>query len=681
MIRTTMLGSLVFWIISCAGPAAESTGRQKMGVEQGVESKGQQSELKLSAEAMEFRKSCMADVDSVKKSMHELESLKGEKTVESVLVPLDDISRLLDRAGSKASLYRNVHPDPSVRQVAELCEQEVSKVGTDLGLSRPIYDALEKVDLAGTDELTRRYAKHWLRDFRRAGVDKDEATREKIKALEEQLVRINQSFSRNIRSDVRFIEMDSAKDLDGLPEDFIASHKPGENGKIRVTTDYPDYIPFMTYAKSDSKRLELYKEFRNRGWPANDEVLKEMIEKRTELANFLGYKTWADYATEDKMIKNSQAAQSFIDRISDLVKQRSQEDADELLQRLKKDDPSAKEVGDWQKSYLGELVKRDSYSFDSQKLRQYFPYETVKKGVLGLTSKMFGVTYKKVDAKVWAPSVDAYELWEGDKLRGRFYLDMHPRKDKYKHAAAFPIQVGLKDRQLPEAALVCNFPGGDDGSDLMDHHQVVTFFHEFGHLLHHLFGGRQKWVGQSGIATEWDFVEAPSQLLEEWAWDPEVLKSFAKNDKGEVIPDELIEKMRRARDFGKGLFIRQQMYYAALSLAYYNRGSSMDTTELAKQLAEKYAPFKWVDGTHFQASFGHLSGYSSNYYTYMWSLVIAKDLFAFIKAKGLLDPKVLTSYRKAILDAGGSKDAADLVKDFLGRDFSFDAFSHWVNKG
>ena len=634
-----------------------------------------------SQQALDYQKSCQTAIEQARSGLEAQERAAGDKTLETVFVPLDELSRIIDGAASKASLYRNVHPDPGVREAAEQCEQELSKVATDIGLSRPLFDALSAVDTKGLDPVTIRLVNHTLRDFRRAGVDKDEAARARIRALQEELVRIGQEFSRNIRTDVRELVLDGPHEIAGLPEDFISAHAPGQDSKIRITTDYPDYIPYMTYAVDDDRRLELYKAFRNRGWPANEEVLKRMLAKRAELASILGYPTWAAYATEDKMIKTSKAAQDFVDRVAELVKKRAQEDVAELLERLKTDSPEASEVGDWQKTYLEELVKRDAYAFDSQKLRAYFPYEKVKQGILDLTSRLFGVTYKRIEAEVWHPSVQAYELWEGDELLGRFYLDMHPRAEKYKHAAAFPIQVGLEGRQLPEAALVCNFPGGDGTQGLMDHNSVETFLHEFGHLLHHLFAGKQRWVDVSGIATEWDFVEAPSQLLEEWAWDASVLKTFASNEAGQTIPDELIEKMHKARDFGKGLWVRQQMYYAALALAYYTGDPNQDTTRIARDLSERYAPFRWVDDTHFQVSFGHLSGYSSNYYTYMWSLVISKDLFASIKEQGMLDPKVVSRYRKAILNPGGSRDADELVRDFLGRDFSFDAFGSWLDKG
>jgi thimet oligopeptidase len=210
---------------------------------------------------------------------------------------------------------------------------------------------------------------------------------------------------------------------------------------------------------------------------------------------------------------------------------------------------------------------------------------------------------------------------------------------------------------------------------------VKTFFHEFGHLLHHVLGGHTRWAGQSGVATEWDFVEAPSQMLEEWVWDPEVLALFARHvETGAAIPADVVRRMKRADEYGKGLMVRQQMFYAATSLELHRRDpSGLDTTALVAELQESYTPFRHVEGTYFQESFGHLDGYSAIYYTYMWSLVIAKDLFDEFKRAGLMSPEPARRYRKAILEAGGTKPAGKLVEDFLGRPYAFDAYEKWLN--
>jgi thimet oligopeptidase len=634
----------------------------------------------LSAEAVAFKAQCEKDLNAAKSAFKALEKYQGPVTIESVLVPYNNIWITMDKSYNLSSVYQAVHPDPGVREVAAVCEQDFSKLITEINLSRPLYDLINKLDVTQSDPKTKRFVEITLRDFRRAGVDKDSLTREKIKILNEDLVKIGQEFGKIIREDVRYILLDSKDDLEGLPQDYIDNHQVDENGKIKITTDYPDYIPFMTYAKSDKYRFELYKEFRRRGYPQNENILEQLLQKRYELANLLGYKNFAQYITEDKMIKNPKAAQDFIDKVTKVASSRADNDYQELLAGLRKEIPSAQSVGDWQKTYISEMVKKEKYDFDSQELRQYFSYDKVKEGLFVLTSKMYAIQFKKVDVPVWDKSVEAYEIWDGDALVGRFYLDMHPRQDKFKHAMMSQVVTGISGVQIPEAVLVCNFPGGDETAGLMEHDQVSTFFHEFGHLLHHIFAGNQPWFSLSGISTEWDFVEAPSTLFEEWVWNGDVLKTFAVNNAGETIPDDLIRKMNRSRMFSMGLNVEQQMFYAAVSLNFYDRdASSFKPLSLMQKLQKKYTPFAYVDSTYMYLSFDHLVDYSAIYYTYMWSEVIAKDLFSVFQKKGLENPEVAVKYRKTILEPGGSKDAAELVKDFLGREYSFQAFQDWLN--
>lgn len=639
------------------------------------------AQVSTQTEADQFKAQCETDFQQAREQFEKLEKLTGPKTMETVLISLNNLWLAMDRSANLAGIYQQAHPDPKIREIATDYDQKFSNLETEIQLSRPIYDAVAALDLSTADSKTKRFAEITLRDFRRSGVDKDPATRDKIKKLEEELVVLGQDFDKNIREGVRSIQLNSLEDLAGLPEDYIQNHPAGEDGKITITTDYPDYIPFITYAVSDARRFELYKEYRLRAYPNNEKVLRDLLQKRYELAQLLGYKDYAQYITEDKMIKNPQAAQEFIDRVTSVANHRAKKDYEEILRRLKKEIPAAVEVGDWQKTYISELVKQESYNIDSREVRSYFPYERVQQGLLDLTSKLFAVNYKKLDTLVWHPSVDVYEVWQDQKLIGRFYLDMHPRQDKFKHAQMTEKLTGVSGRQLPEAVLMCNFPGGDGTPGLMEHDDVSTFFHEFGHLLHHIFGGHQPWLKISGIATEWDFVETPSTLFEEWVWDAEILKTFAVNEAGKTIPDELVAGMNKARKFGLGLNDTQQMFYAAISLNFYNRKyDAFDPLEMVKKLQQQYTPFAYVPGTYMHLAFGHLVDYSAIYYTYMWSEVIAKDLYGIFEEKGLLNQAVSVDYRKKILEPGGSKDAADLVRNFLGRDYSFTAFEKWLNE-
>jgi Zn-dependent oligopeptidase len=617
-------------------------------------------------------------------AIEKLAAVKGPRTIENTLAPYDEAQIQLDAAGAQTSLMENVHPDSAMRAVAEEELQKVSALGTEISLDRRVYDALTALDVSKADPDTRFYVERELRDFRLAGVDKDEATRARIKVLRDTLVKIGQEFDRNIRGDVRTIQVDGAADLDGLPADYIANHKPGPDGKITLNINYPDYIPVMTYAKKEDVRRRLYMEFQNRAYPKNIEVLDRMIAQRHELANLLGYATYAEYITANKMVGSAKNAREFIDKIVAASGTSADRDYQVLLRRKQKDVPDATTVNFWENNYWSEMVRKSDYAFDSQSVRPYFPYAEVKQGVLDLSSRLFGVTFKQVkDAPVWDPSVECWEVFEGDKLTGRFYLDMHPRENKYNHAAQFDIRTGVAGRQIPEAALICNLPGGTAGDPgLCEFSDVNTFFHEFGHLLHTMFAGHRRWCGVGGIRTEHDFVEAPSQMLEEWMRDPATLATFAKHhETGQPIPADVVKQMNRANDFGKGLQVRRQMVYADLSLSVYDRDpKQVDTTELMKGLVKAYQPFPFVEGTHFQCAFGHLDGYSAVYYTYMWSLVIAKDMFSQFDKNDLLAPAVAKRYRDTVLARGGSAPAAKLVEDFLGRPFNFNAYQAWLNE-
>jgi len=413
-------------------------------------------------------------------------------------------------------------------------------------------------------------------------------------------------------------------------------------------------------------------------------VLASLLAKRHELATVLGFAHWADCVTADKMVGTATRASEFIDRIVALSGERATAENAALLTRKRREEPDATTIRAWESAYWSEHVRRSEYDFDAQSVRPYFPFSRVKQGVLDVASRLYGVTFTRTDAAVWHPGVECWEVREGDLLVGRFYLDMHPRADKFSHAAEFDVRTGVGGRQIPEAALVCNFPGGDPADPgLMEHSDVRTLFHEFGHLLHALFGGRRRWAGISGIRTEHDFVEVPSQLFEEWVWEPEVLATFAHHhETGEPIPAELVRRMTRASEFGKGLGVRRQMVFARISLSAFDRDpAGLDFDALVERIHTEYQPFPYVAGTHMQCAFGHLEGYSAGYYTYMWSLVISKDFFDRFKSARLLDPGVSIEYRQKVLEAGGSKPAAEIVRDFLGRDFGFDAYREWLERG
>ena len=628
-----------------------------------------------------FRTDCETELKAAQESLDRMLAVKDKRTVENTLVPYNEVLYHAENAGAWSALMENVHPDSSYRVSAEQISQAASKFVTQLGLNRGVYEAIKAVDVAKADAATKRLVEKSLRDFRLAGVDKDEATRKQIEALQAELVLVSQEFDRNIRSDSRTIQV-TPEELDGLPADYIAGHPAGPDGKITISIEYPDRIPVMRYAKSSDVRRRLQTAALSRAYPGNMAVIDSLVAKRHRLAGLLGYPTWADYVTADKMIGNGKRASEFIDRIGKLVREAADREYAAALALKKQEDPSATELPWWDGRYYELKIKKRDYDFDSQAARPYFAFARVKQGILDVTSKIFGITYTRIEnPAVWHPSVEAYEVREGDRLIGRFFLDLHPRAGKYNHAAAFPVRNGVDGIQLPQATLVCNFAGGTPGEPgLMEFQDVETFFHEFGHLLHGLFAGHQRWTSISGINTEWDFVEAPSQMLEEWARDEKVLQTFAKHyETGEPIPSDMVKKMRRASVFGRGIDTAFQVFLAQLSLNLYNRDpKTVDTDAMVLQYLKANIPYPPVPDTHFQTSFGHLDGYSAIYYTYLWSLVIAKDLFSQFDRANLLDPTTAQRYRKTILEQGGAKPAEQLARDFLKRDFNYKAYEAYV---
>ena len=611
-------------------------------------------------------------------------NLPSDAAAETVARSFDAIGAELGAVTGLAELMSAVHPDEGVRTAAEEAIQRTSAFASDLSLDRSAYEPFSRLDL--DQEMTgevRRFVEHTLRDYRRGGVDKDDATRARISELQEKLVQTGQAFDRNIMTGGRTARLENGHgDLEGLPQDFLDAHPEDEDGSVTLSTDPTDFLPVLLYAQRDETRRALFMEFHSRAFPENEDVLKELLTLRHELATTLGFEHWAHYTCEDKMIGSAEAAREFATKVSDRARPVGKEEHAELLAELRSIDPKAEKVMPWQSRFLMERVKRKKHDFDSQSVRPYFAYESVKEGILRTTEALFGVEIKPAEGvELWHESVECYDVFEGGKRTARFYLDMFPREAKFKHAAMFQVYSGVNGTvdRVPEAALVCNFPEPTDSDPaLLLHDQVTTCFHEFGHLLHHLFAVNS-FHGFAGISCEWDFVEVPSQLYEEWAWSAGVLQSFATHhETGEPIPTELVERLRSAEEYGKGLGVMGQMLYALYSLTLYDRDpKGVNPGELMGEMQRELTFYEKVPGTAMHAAFGHLHSYSAGYYTYMWSLVISKDFFGQF-AGDLMSAGTAQRYRDEVLAIGGSEDAAQMVRSFLGREAGFEAWESWL---
>ncbi|MEJ7833849.1 MAG: M3 family metallopeptidase [Nocardioides sp.] len=617
--------------------------------------------------------------DGLRTARQHVERLRADPPGDalSTLRAWDEISLHVGNVAAVGSLFSNIHPLEAVRDAAEKAEQDADRLVTELSLDRGLYEVFAALDPEGLDATAARLLDKVLRDFARAGVDRDDETRSRVSAIKERITQVDQEFSKIIRDDVRSIQV-TPESLDGLPSDWLADHPAGDDGLVTVTTDYPDSLPVRMYAHDADVRREMALTFLSCGWPQNDALLKELFALRHELATLVGYADWASYDADVKMIKEGPAIPEFIDRIAEAAEKPMRSDLEALLGRLRQDRPDAETIDSADALYYTEVVRKEQYDVDAQLVRTYFDFTRVRQGLLDVTGRLFGVRYEAVtDAVPWAEDVTAYDVLDADAPQGgepfgRIYLDLHPRDNKFNHAAQFTLTDGVAGRQLPEGVLVCNF-----SRSLMEHDHVVTLFHEFGHLVHHILAGRGEWTRFAGVSTEWDFVEAPSQMLEEWAWDADVLQTFATDGAGEPIPVDLVERMRKGDDFGKGVYARTQMFYASMSYWFHTERPD-DLTAKTRELQARYAAYPYIEGTHMFASFGHLGGYSSAYYTYMWSLVIAKDLFSAFDSDDLFDADVSGRYRDLVLAPGGSRDAADLVAGFLRRPYTFDAYAAWL---
>lgn len=625
------------------------------------------------------------------------EAREQKPSIERSLRLYDDAVAALSVAGSQMSLLDSVHPEQEVRDKARELVQRVAEAATALSLNQEVFRALEAIDLSEADAGTAHYVSQTLLNYRLAGVDKDEATRSRVRELADKATELSLVFANNVQENVNRVVVEDATELEGLPADYIESHRPDAEGKVTLTTDYPDMQPVMTFANSEKLRLSMFRAYNTRAYPANRQVLLDLLTTRQEMATLLGFASWADLATANQMMKSAANMKAFIGELEEASRPGAQKEYQKMLEFARRRQPDLTAIKSSDRGYWYEQYRRSAFDFDSQSVRPYFPYERVAKGIFDIAERLFHVHFEALqDAIVWDPSVTAWEVWDGERQSedgrrsqaaprklGRFYLDMHPRPGKDKWFSAAPLIPGIAGRQLPEAALVCNFPGGKpDDPGLMQYSDVVTFFHEFGHLMHAILGGHQRWAGVSGIATEGDFIEVPSQMLEEFFRDAKVLARFALHyETGEPIPEPLVEKMNRASAFGRADSVRTQLFYTSYSLQVHNMPpASVDPDALLEQGYKRLLPYQWVEGNRMYASFTHLTGYSSNYYTYMFDKVIALDFFRQFDPANLLEGSAAMRYRRAILEPGGSKPGELLIEDFLGRQQSMDAFAAWIGE-
>jgi thimet oligopeptidase len=593
------------------------------------------------------------------------------------LIQRDDLNNEIESILSPLYLMKETHPDKDVRAACHKTVQEMLSDLNGLKLDEDLYRSLENFGRANVqlDEVSRRFFDKTMDDYLRNGFRLSSEERQRLKILEDQLIELELLFQKNIAEDEREMFF-QAEELAGLPEDFLQAHRQ-DDGRYRITTAYPSYMPVMKFADSEAVRREVYTAYLNRAKGKNGSLLVKIIKLRDERAKLLGFNSHAHIQLEDKMAKTPQKVWEFIRELSQRLPEKAQQDY-EMLKTLVQEE----EVKSSNRIYLARLYTEKHFKIDEQKLKQYFSLENVLKGLFELCQSLFGIEIKLTPSlPVWHESVHAYEIFENGIYLGRFYLDLFPRSNKYNHAACFGIRPGksLGDRyQTPESALVCNFtPPTDEQPSLLTHREVETMFHEFGHLLHQQLT-TSPLSSFSGTSVARDFVEMPSQIMEHWTWEVESLRRFARHWKTEeVIPEDLLNRLIASRHFNSGIDTQQQLFYGALDMTLHDGWLPKNEAAITAKVAElqkQYTLFEAVPGTCFQAGFGHLMGYSAGYYGYLWSRVFADDMFSRFKGEHLFDAKVGHALRKIVLAAGDTVEADQIVRDFLGREPSIDPF-------
>lgn len=637
----------------------------------------------------EFSKSeltdlCESAIASTKKQLTDwqMKYNKPNNQDPQALLAFEGITAKLGDIVSPLIFMGAVSMDKSLRDEAAKCEELNGVLFNDIVTNKNSYNILKGIKTSDKDQA--RLLKETLFTFEMNGMQLDDEKLTKFKALKDRLSQLEVQFSQNLNNDTSSVTF-SADELKGAKTDFLARLKKDSHGKYIVTTKSPDYLQVMENVAISETRKKMTFAYNNRQAEANTKILQEATKIRAEMAQLMGYSTYADYELRGRMAGSSKQVYQFLRGLKSRLARKYKSDLAELVEFKKKNLNDKTPVVSWDIPYLANQLKIQKYEVDEEVLREYFPAKYVVDQTLGIYSQLLGVEFQHIEkASVWAPLVDLYQVRDAKThdVIAHFYADLIPREGKYGHAAAFPLVSGcmLSDGvggyQKPVAAIVANFSPAAPGKPvLLTHDEVETFFHEFGHIMHQVLT-RAKYASLSGSNVKRDFVEAPSQMLENWVWQTEILKKMSQHyqETNKHLPDDLIAKLQKLRVFNSGIQHTRQLVFGFFDMNIHTN-PKLDVTAEYARVHQELTGLSVVEGTHFPATFGHmLGGYSAGYYGYLWSKVFAEDMFSVFLKKGVLDPGTGMRYRKVILEEGNMREPMDLIKSFLGREPNNEAF-------
>lgn len=628
---------------------------------------------------------CIQDIE---KHINTILSHRGNRTFENTAKALDMVSYYITPVHASLTAIEFLSPDKDLRDAAhagilKLNGFLVDKVTTNVDLYKAFKDYVE--NQSSKDNLNpeqKYFIEQTMADYKRSGLDLPEDKLTTVRTLAKELANLAVTFESNISQHTCKIEV-SLNDLKGLDQSFINCLPKTDSGNYILGCDYPTYFNVMENCQVESTRFKLYKDFQNRAYPVNMEILNQVIAKRDQMAKLVGYDSYADLSLDNQMASSISRVEEFLFKLFD----KSEFKAGQEVKTLKGDLPEPVTLDDnkikpWDLLFVKNQYKKKHLSIDEQKIAEYFPMEHTVQQLLSIYEQFLGLKFVEIkNNNFWHPDVKLIEAYDAqtNKLLGYLLLDLYPRENKFSHAANLTVIPSVKDQQgrtLSVSVVMANFPKPTECKpSLLKFKDVITFFHEFGHAIHVLLGCTELY-SFAGTNVKTDFVELPSQMLEDWMHDKGILKFVSKHYiTNEPLSDELIEKIIKLEQFDSGISTLQQIYYALLSLEYFKEGANKDTQAISKNLYNKVLKhLPWSPENHFQASFGHLMGYGASYYGYLWSRVYAKDLFHEIKKEGLLNPKVGKKYIKEVIGQGGSQDPNNLLKNFLGREPNEKAF-------